>query len=379
MIMSETLDANKTKKKRIIYLDYLRALAIIAVILFHIFKRVGFMAVPGYSIMPSFSWWITDFLGTCCRCGVDIFLMLSGALSLGRDWDIKSFLGKRIPRIVGPFLFWGILIAILVLLIPVVYPRSLIIFNDFGFTHFEPITGAWTFLWYLRECLLGDNKWFGQYWFFWMILGTYLIMPIFNRWLKGASMKEVEYFLVLWLITCIFEKSVLWQFPVRLTYFAGPIGMVVAGYYLRHTDREVFTSLRNSIIILLIGMVSAMITSYFWSSPNEIYYFSRYSLFVALESIGLFLVYRNIDTKKMDIFQNKDGFLRKSSFTIAKYSYGIYLIHLFILLLLMIVFLPHLPYPVTVVLLFVGTLGLSIVVMAIFNRIPYVNKVIGAK
>ena len=30
--------------------------------------------------------------------------MLSGALSLGRQWNIKSFLSKRLPRIVYPFL-----------------------------------------------------------------------------------------------------------------------------------------------------------------------------------------------------------------------------------------------------------------------------------
>ncbi len=377
--MNGAVEANKTKKKRIIYLDYLRALAIIAVILFHVFRRVGFMAFPGYSAFPSFSWWVTDFLGTCCRCGVDIFLMLSGALSLGRDWDIKSFLGKRIPRIVEPFLFWGILIAILILLIPIIYPNSFTIFNDFGYTHFGPITGVWTFLWYIRECLLGSNRWFGQYWFFWMILGTYLIMPIFNKWINGSSMKEVEYFLAIWLVTCIFDSSILWKFPVRLTYFTGPIGMVILGYYLRHTDRKVFTSLRNSVIILLIGIISAMLTSYFWSSPDQLYYFGRYCIFIAIESAGLFLVYRNIDDKKINLFQKENGFLRKSSFTIAKYSYGIYLIHLFIMHLLIIIFLPRLPYLLTLIVLFVGTLGISILVMAIFNRIPYINKVIGAK
>lgn len=377
--MSGEVDIKKTKKKRIIYLDYLRALAIISVILFHIFKRVGFMVFPEYALLPSFDWWVTDFLGTCCRCGVDLFLMLSGALSLGRDWDIKTFLGKRIPRIVEPFLFWGLSIAILVLLIPIIYPHSLTIFNDFGFTHFGPITGGWTFLWYIRECLLGNNQWFGPYWFFWMILGTYLIMPIFNRWLKGASMKEVEYFLVIWLITCIFETSILWEFPVKLSYFGGPIGMVVLGYYLRYTDRKIFTNLKNSIIILLIGMASTMITSYLWSSPNEIYYFGRYSIFLAIEVIGIFLLYRNIDDLKISLFQREEGFFRKSSFTIAKYSYGIYLIHQFIMNLLVIVFLPRLPYRLTLLFLFIGTLGISILVMAVFNRIPYVNKVIGSK
>ena len=89
--MSTTANTNQ-KKKRIVYLDYLRALAIITVILFHIFRRIGVVVYPEYALFPTFNWWMTDFLATCCRCGVDIFLMLSGALSLGRVWDIRTFL-----------------------------------------------------------------------------------------------------------------------------------------------------------------------------------------------------------------------------------------------------------------------------------------------
>lgn len=50
------------------------------------------------------------------RFGVPLFLMLAGALSLGKNWTIKSFLKKRIPRIVPPFLFWGIILTTLTLI-----------------------------------------------------------------------------------------------------------------------------------------------------------------------------------------------------------------------------------------------------------------------
>ena len=73
-------------------------------------------------------------MGTFFRCGVDIFLMLSGALSLGRIWDIKSFLGKRLPRIVEPFLFWLFVIGIGVLLLNLLCPS----FFD-GFKNYIPI------------------------------------------------------------------------------------------------------------------------------------------------------------------------------------------------------------------------------------------------
>lgn len=54
-------------KKRIVYFDYLRALAIITVILFHVGKRMDFAIVMDYATIPSVNWFINDFLVICCR------------------------------------------------------------------------------------------------------------------------------------------------------------------------------------------------------------------------------------------------------------------------------------------------------------------------
>lgn len=364
------------KKKRIVYLDYLRALAIITVILFHMYNRIGYYMAP--EIMgPTFNWLITDFLGTCCRCGVDIFLMLSGALSLGRVWDIKSFLGKRIPRITAPYLFWSCLLIFGMILVCIQYPDIQLIFNSYNL----PLTTTGSLLsWeYLQKCFLGKTFWYGQYWFFWMILGTYLIMPIFNKWIYNSSIKEVEYFLVIWMVTCIFDSTLLIPFPVTLTYFTGPIGMVVLGYYLRHTERKIFNDLKYAVFILLIGMVALISCSYLLSAPNKIYIFDRYSILLVIEVIGIYLVYRNIDKKHFDVFHNPDRFLRKAASSIAKYSYGIYLCHEVILNLFIIAFLRTVPYKLTLILVFVCTLGASWAIMAALNRVPYLNKVIGSK
>ena len=58
-----------------------------------------------YAFQTSFNWLMTLFFRNVPRIGVDLFLILSGALSLGRVWDIKSFLGKRIPSIISPSYF----------------------------------------------------------------------------------------------------------------------------------------------------------------------------------------------------------------------------------------------------------------------------------
>ncbi len=114
-------------------------------------------------------------------------------LSLGRVWDIKSFLNKRLPRITAPFLFWGFLIGVSTFLIVIFAPNIL----GSRITEISSISLN-GFLTYLYGIYMSLNKNCSQYWFFWMILGTYLIMPVLNKWLLHSDLKEAEYFLVFW-------------------------------------------------------------------------------------------------------------------------------------------------------------------------------------
>lgn len=362
---------NKKKSKRIFYFDALRALAIIAVILSHVYTSSRGMIFNEYNIL-SLNWIITDIMGNCFRFGVDIFLMLSGALSLGRVWDIKSFLGKRLPRIALPFIFWGFVLSLFLVIFSYFSPQLNVVDSfDLG-----------SFLNYLYNSYMANNNGFGPYWFFWMILGTYLIMPILNKWLLLADLKEAEYFIVIWLITCLFENTLMIHFPVKLTYFTGPIGMVILGYYLRHTERKLLNNPYVALLIFAIGFVSLFILSYMMSSVEGIYSFDRYSILFAIEVCGLFLLFKNFNKLNIHIgfLENPNGIFRKSIFSIAKYSYGIYLIHSAVLLIVKLKLKQYdLAYMQFIVLLFLGVLFVSWAVMAILNRIPYLNQVIGAK
>ena len=135
-------------KKRIIYLDYLRVLAIFGVLLNHISNNwngggefLNHLIAVGYN--------------SAGRIGVPLFLMLTGILLLNNKLPIKDFIKRRYPRVIIPFIFW---MTLFVLYKTFVLDPSLLNGN--------PVMSA-------VISFLSDR------WYVWMILGVYLIIPIF--------------------------------------------------------------------------------------------------------------------------------------------------------------------------------------------------------
>ena len=363
---------NKTKSKRIFYLDALRALAIISVINFHIFNgALSRFVVYDYAVIPSFNWILTDVMLNCFRLGVITFLMLSGALSLGRKWEIKTFLGRRIPRIVWPYALWTAFFIIIYMILSYFFNFPII-------KSFE----IHSLLDFIYKMALGQNHFGNHLWFFWMILGTYLIMPIFDKWIAECSLREVEYFLFFWLITCLFTYTLKIEFPIALTYFTGSIGFVVLGYYLRYTDRKLLNNVYFDILLILVVSISAAVLAYLFSSPGHIFKFERDSIFMALEGAGVFLLFKNFGqlNLNMDFITQPGRFFNKFTLLLAKYSYGIYLVHLPIIRIAMIILpLSIIKFKGAVVSLWIIALCGSLALLYVFSKIPPLRDKIGVK
>lgn len=357
--------------KRIFYFDVLRAIAILSVILLHAFSSNKKFVVADYCMMPSMNWFATDFVLICLRVGVPLFFILSGALLLGRDWTIKSFLKKRIPRISLPMLFWGFVLSLF--MIAMCYIFNLTYINSFSLKSIAS---------YILNAYLANSPGFYQYWFFWAMLGVYFIMPIFNKWICNSDLKELEYFLVIWLVTCLFEFTLGIDFPIKLNYFVSPIGLVVLGYYLRHTERKFLNNPYISLLMVIGSCLIMMIISYLLSSPKEIYVFDQYSILIAIEAIGLVTLCKNFNKLNVNFnfIKNPQSKFRKLISLIAEYSYGMFLIHVaFFATLLRILPYGLLGYKLSLLTFVLVGILVPMILIHLLNKIPYMNQFTGVK
>lgn len=289
--MGETQGA--IENRRIGYLDWLRVIAMLMIIVIHspmpsseanglVLSTVSYIMVPG----------------------LDLFFMISGALLLSKSYEMKPFLLRRFSKIAWPTLFW-----------------SLFYLFDIW------IQGTISTDYLIRSvlsipfCPQGN----GIIWFMYTLMGLYLITPILSSWLNTASKKDVEWILTLWTISLLIpilgNVINVWQInnTHMLFYLSGFIGYYILGYYLHHHVK----SIRNSILSLLIFFPLILAATLKLSKVNVDFYqyFWLLSIPVAMMATFWFL-----SAKKYFSFS-----VPHIISLISKYSFGIYFIHIFVM------------------------------------------------
>lgn len=78
---------------RIMYLDEVRSLAIILVVIGHISRHFSY---------DFYSWLFCSGIFSLTRIGVPLFFTVSGSLLLTRKYEVKTFLEKRFKRVFLP-------------------------------------------------------------------------------------------------------------------------------------------------------------------------------------------------------------------------------------------------------------------------------------
>lgn len=199
-------------------IDILKTLAIISVVIIHVASSGCFLPIG------SADWVISLFFGSAARFAVPVFFMCSGALLLNpeKEISVKKLWRKNMLKIVGALFLWAAF------------------YKLFALGVANNLSGA-GILNAIKELFLFDHE-FHLYYLHMMIL-VYAFLPVTRLLTCKADKRELEYFLLFWVVTgIVFPTVIVWKpfslvkgFPLEwkmnMTYSA--VGYTVLGYYLK--------------------------------------------------------------------------------------------------------------------------------------------------
>lgn len=346
--------------ERIVYADYLRVIGIIGVIGVHLSADY----ITRYPLFTGM-WFQGAAMESITRSGVLLFIMVSGLLLLDRPQSIDT-VPRRLKRVLTPFLFW-----LFIYYIKYVF-----------FEHTITVNNAYDFIMQFVNCVLNPDILSIEFWYIAMIIGFYLMLPILYKWIKNTNEKEIEYFLVIWLIVLLlnfFKTQFLLLDYVNL--FAGHLGYFILGYYLsKKENSKYFNSRKFGVLLFVLGTIiiflSIAIPSYMSQSIN-LSYLSTGNLTPGscLKAIGMFLILKNTNFKTAfgKNTEKVNTFIRK----FAELTFGIYLIHtlLPIRLVYSIELSPFINVPLCILLIII----MASIILIVMNKIPLLQKFTGMK
>ena len=274
-------------KRRDISLDVIRLIACLMIVLMH-------SPMPGCGS----SGMVLSGISYLTAPGIGMFFMVSGALLLKKNvespFGTKLFFAKRFTKILIPLIFWS-------------------------------LVG-----WGVEQYGI-DNTELSILWFMYCLAGMYLLTPILSRWLSVASKKEIEFYLLLWLVTlCVPFVKIF--FPVNesdtswLYYFHGYVGYYVLGFYLQNYWGCRLSVGRKIVFSVVFVCVSVVLPIALLILNVEVDFYSVFwylSITVALQCVVWWLLVKRLmrDVPKLPNWVVE----------LSKLSFGIYLVHILVM------------------------------------------------
>lgn len=298
--------------KRIVYLDFLRAFAIICIVLIHISSHFN-KNITNFN----FSAIITAFV----LIGVPLFFMISGALLIGKSNE--NFINKRFKRVLSPFLFWVI----------IYFFCGIIFFNGKFIAN------------YFLDTLFANSSISKVFWFVYCLLGGYLLIPIVNGFLKTEKDKGLKYLLILFTISvilssltgfCNIKLNYLNTIVRYLPFASTPIFYFLVGYYLNNKKFNISNGKMVLISIILISIGYILELNYLHTSHGFKFPVANFliNFNLIIESIGVFIFFKyfnlNLISGKLNSLLNNYRLISIIR-NLSGCSFGIYFVHCLIL------------------------------------------------
>lgn len=289
-------------KERKIYLDLIRVVACVMVVLMH--SPVPESLNPATKGAGPFLVYLS-YLTTPC---VPLFFMVSGALLLPCKSEINAidYLKKRLKKVVFPTLSFTLLYVIWT---------------------WNPTSGVKDAIVTLLSIPF-KVKGHGVLWFMYTLTGLYLLIPILSHWIRNVSKRELELYLCIWGISLMYPFIGLFldiETEARgiLYYFTGYVGYFLLGNYLAKYEVSFKILLIFAIMMLPLPLVNKILN---WN-------LDFYSVFWYLSiTVAVMTATWFVAIKKYWGHKNKiEGICGKFIETTSNYGFGIYLVHIFIM------------------------------------------------
>lgn len=331
---------------RLKYLDVLKSIAIFGVVVIH-------SAAPlvDRSIVVTSEWWVGNVYDSLFRISVPLLFMVSGALLLEKkEVDLKRYYLKRVIPLLFAFLVWSVIYFIQRNLN---YPESFTIRN------------------LARSILAGDI--YGRLWFFYTIIGIYLITPFLRLFVQNARDGELKLYLILWFVSTTgigyFNHFHGIDVAVNMSFVYGYVGYFILGYYLRMSDLQI--KKLNAALLLLILNIVTIVGTFILSNANgtnNLYFYNNLSPNIILTTLVIFIA------AKSSIKGESKRFERE----VSNNSLGIYVIHSFVMIWLAYVGIDSFfMNPISAVLILsILTFVISFILSKVLKFVPFIKYIL---
>ena len=302
-------------KTNIQFLDTLRALATLGVIIIHVSTPVLKMT---YGKNMEF-WWIGNSIDSCVRFVIAMFLMLSGATMLSKTYKLGDFYLRRFMRVLVPFLFWSAIYCIY-------------LWHNLP-TKSQPTDLFSVFSWALN--LFVNQGISRHFWYIYMIVIIYLFTPLLEKAVRKLNETTLWTILIIWVLinaAQTFHLFTISSWPALVQQYFGYIlysGYLVLGYQLMKIQIPTYSTHIFAGIVFILTILIAAVSTWFLSKQAHKLDTSMYGSLTPntlLQSVALFILLKDIATN------NK--IVRWFITNLSNYSYGIYLVHVLIINLL---------------------------------------------
>ena len=382
---------------RVVWVDWMRVATCFMVFVVHATEPF-YLGGQGSQILTEADAYWASLFDSLVRACVPLFIVASSYLQFPLHYSSGEFLRRRVVRVLVPFLLWSAVYAL-----------------AWG----EPAEN-------FQNLMLNFNYSAGHLWFVYMLIGIYLLMPLLSPWAERVSKRELQVYLGIWAFTSLIpiirdivsgaaptviygvsglprqaltplwgEAS--WNAYGTFYYLSGFIGYLLLGLYFRRFVGElswrrtlaiaipcylagfavVFGGFLRRVFEMAQGVfpVEGLVEKAVWWETT----WCNDTVGVVLMTVAWILLFKKI--------KSCGSLYRKVLLPVSKASYGVYLLHLLLLVPISGAIREWLGVglegclgvwtsPVEILLSAILGFGLSTVVAVALQKIPKIGKYI---